>query len=133
MDDDERSGLNTYGPQRPNPDLGDNPREHRWSSYAANALGEADPLVSPHPIYRALGRGAAERQATYRALFRERLGDAFVEDLRNATNGGWALADAAFKCRIAKAAKRRAFTPRPATRRAGGSAADKSTLTPFTF
>jgi putative transposase len=84
------------------------PRGHRWSSYPANALGEADPLVSPHPIYRALGRSAAERQAAYRALFRERLGDAFVEDLRNATNGGWALGDAAFKRRIAKAAKRRA-------------------------
>ena len=84
------------------------PRQHRWSSYGANALGLPDPLVSPHPLYRALGRSAAERQAAYRALFRERLGNAFIEDLRDATNGGWALGDAAFKRRIAKAAKRRA-------------------------
>jgi putative transposase len=84
------------------------PRDHRWSSYRANALGEADPLIHPHPLYRTLGRNAAERQASYRALFRERLAEEFIEDLRTATNGGWALGDDAFKRRIAKVAKRRA-------------------------
>lgn len=84
------------------------PRQHRWSSHGANALGLPDPLVSPHPLYRALGRSAAERQAAYRALFRERLAESFLGDLRGATNGGWALGDAAFKRRVAKAAKRRA-------------------------
>lgn len=84
------------------------PREHRWSSHRANALGVPDPLVSPHPLYRALDRSAAARQAAYRALFRERLAEDFVAALRGATNGGWALGDAAFKQRIAKAARRRA-------------------------
>ena len=78
------------------------PRDHRWSSYRANAL------VSPHPLYLTLGRIAAERQASYRALFRERLDEAFIEDVRSATNGGWALGDEAFKRRIARGAKRRA-------------------------
>lgn len=84
------------------------PREYRWSSYRANAQGAADAIVSPHPLYRSLGRSARERQESYRALFRERLPDDFVDALRNATNGGWALGDEAFKRRIAKQAKRRA-------------------------
>ena len=84
------------------------PRDHRWSSYRANAMGEADPLVRQHPLYRSLGRSNGERQAAYRDLFRQRLPDAFIEDLRLATNGGWALGDEAFKQRVAKIAKRRA-------------------------
>lgn len=84
------------------------PREHRWSSHRANALGEADALVTPHPLYRTLGRSAAERQASYRALFRERLSETFIEQLRSATNSGWAMGDDAFKRRIAKGARRRA-------------------------
>ena len=84
------------------------PREHRWSSYRANALGAADALVTPHPLYLSLGRSAAERQASYRALFREKLPDEFIEDLRAATNGGWALGSDAFRLRVAKGAKRRA-------------------------
>src|SRR5260221_13749548 len=46
------------------------PRDYPWSSYRAQALGAADALVAKHPLYRALGRWAAERQAAYRALFR---------------------------------------------------------------
>lgn len=45
------------------------PADYRWSSHRANALGEADPLLTPHPLYFALGRGAAERCAAYRAGF----------------------------------------------------------------
>jgi putative transposase len=88
------------------------PRDYRWSSYRANALGAADPLITPHALYLNLGRSAAARQESYRALFREALGEDFIEDLRTATNGGWALGGEAFKRRIAKGAKRRA-TPLP--------------------
>jgi len=42
---------------------------YRWSSYRANALGEDDGIVAPHPLYFALGRSPAERAAAYRALF----------------------------------------------------------------
>lgn len=45
------------------------PGAYRWSSYRANALGREDALVSPHPIYYALGRTPESRQAEYRALF----------------------------------------------------------------
>jgi len=46
------------------------PAHYRWSSYRANALGEADALVTPHALYCALGRSGEERRAAYRAGFR---------------------------------------------------------------
>lgn len=46
------------------------PAHYRWSSYRANALGEADALLSPHALYCALGRSGEERRAAYRAGFR---------------------------------------------------------------
>jgi putative transposase len=46
------------------------PAHYRWSSYRANALGEADALVTPHALYCALGRTPGERRAAYRASFR---------------------------------------------------------------
>jgi REP-associated tyrosine transposase len=45
------------------------PGAYRWSSHRANAGGEDDPLVTPHPAYVALGRSAGERCAAYRRLF----------------------------------------------------------------
>jgi putative transposase len=83
------------------------PRQYPWSSYRAHALGAADTLVSVHPLCRAVGRTEAERQGAYRALFRAALDAGFVDALRAATNGGWALGKARFKQQIAKALKRR--------------------------
>lgn len=48
------------------------PGAYGWSSYRANALGREDALVTPHPLYYALGRTSAARQAAYRALFEAR-------------------------------------------------------------
>jgi REP-associated tyrosine transposase len=84
------------------------PRDHRWSSYAAHAQGAPDALVRDHPLYRGLGGTAAERQKAYRALFRAALAEEFLDALRMATNGGWALGGARFKERVAKLAGRRA-------------------------
>jgi len=44
------------------------PGAYPWSSYRANALGEYDPLVTPHPHYYSLGRSPGERRAAYAAL-----------------------------------------------------------------
>jgi putative transposase len=43
------------------------PADYPWSSHAAHALGRADPLLTPHPQYLALGADAPMRQAAYRA------------------------------------------------------------------
>jgi putative transposase len=42
---------------------------YRWSSFRANAAGEDDALVTPHPFYMALGRSREERCAAYRVMF----------------------------------------------------------------
>jgi putative transposase len=89
------------------------PRDYRWSSYRAHADGEADALVSDHPVYHALGRSREARQAAYRGLFRGALEGEFVDAIRAATNGGWALGDARFARRIAAAVGRRAVRLAP--------------------
>jgi len=49
-------------------DMVAHPAEYRWSSYRANAQGEADALLKSHPLYDALGVDAASRQAAQRKL-----------------------------------------------------------------
>ena len=83
------------------------PRDYRWSSYAAHAHGAPDAALSEHGLYRRLGASPAERQRDYRALFRAALDADFVDALRRATNGGWALGGDRFKRRLAKALGRR--------------------------
>ena len=86
----------------------EHPRDYPWSSYPAHAHGKADPLITDHALYRALGRTKAERHKSYRALFAKPLSRDFVQELRNATNGGWAMGGERFKAQIAAALKRRA-------------------------
>lgn len=92
------------------------PRHHRWSSYRAHAEGKDDALAGFHPVFRRLGRSAADRQAGYRALFKEDLDPGFADAVRAATNGGWALGSARFKAMIAEALERR-VEPLPRGRR----------------
>jgi len=51
----------------------DNPADYPWSSYRTNALGERNPLLSPHPLYLAIGTNDAEHQAAYCDLFATQL------------------------------------------------------------
>ena len=83
------------------------PKAYRWSSYRAHAHGAEDPLLSRHPVFRRLGRTLADQQTAYRGLFRTPLEQGFVDALRAATNGGWALGGERFKQEIAAALKRR--------------------------
>jgi putative transposase len=88
------------------------PGDYPWSSYGANGLGRADPLVRPHGLYLALGATPAERQAAYRALFASEQGEPELTVIRGATNHGWALGDADFLNAIEGEAGRR-VRPRP--------------------
>lgn len=91
------------------------PGDYAWSSWRAQAEGAGDPLLSEHDLYRRLGAGPGERQAAYRALFDDALDAEFVEAVRAATNGGWALGGERFKQQIAEALGRR-VTPVPVGR-----------------
>ena len=83
------------------------PGHYFWSSYAANALGATDPLVTPHERYQALGCDPSSRRRAYRALFGEPLLDSTLEDIRDATNNGWALGSKRFRDEIATLLARR--------------------------
>ncbi|MBU1447063.1 MAG: transposase [Gammaproteobacteria bacterium] len=84
------------------------PAEYRWSSYRANAQGERDNLVCPHPLYDALGSDTSNRLAAYRELFRYELEPGLVDYIRRATNGNFALGSARFAMEVASMIGRRA-------------------------
>lgn len=85
------------------------PGEYRWSSYSANAEGAANGLISPQEEYLRLGSDDEERRQTYRALFKAHIDGKRVEEIRNATNGNYALGTERFKAEIQNALKRRAI------------------------
>ncbi|MGH7604638.1 MAG: transposase [Gemmatimonadaceae bacterium] len=58
-------------------------RDYRWSSYRANAEGRPDHLLEPHPAYPGM--------AGYRSLFDDELDPSVIEDIRKATNSGYAV------------------------------------------
>ena len=76
--------------------------QYPWSSHAPNAKGEPAEILSPHEEYARLGRTAGERQAAYRDLFGQ-LQASELEEIRTATNGGYALGNEAFKRAMARA------------------------------
>lgn len=89
-------------------DMAVHPAEYRWSSYRANAQGEVDALLKPHPLYEALGIDASSRQAAYRELFRYELEPGLVDEIRRATNGNYALGHEGFTTQVTAALGRRA-------------------------
>lgn len=84
------------------------PAEYRWSSYRANAQGEADALLTPHELYLAQALDYEARLAAYRELFRYELDPGLVDEIRQATNGNFALGDSRFIAEIEQALGRRA-------------------------
>jgi len=104
------------------------PRQYRWSSYRAHAEGRPDALARFHDAFRRLGRSVEEREAAYRALIKEKLDAAFVDALRAATNGGWALGGEAFRNEIEQAARRRASPLSPGPKPKAGKDARQMRL-----
>ncbi|RLA38980.1 MAG: transposase, partial [Gammaproteobacteria bacterium] len=93
-------------------DMVKHPREYPWSSYAANAYGEENKLLTQHALYRQLDTHAAGVQSAYRQLFRAAIARADLDALREATNKGWVWGDDHFREKIARLSDRRA-TPKP--------------------
>lgn len=85
----------------------EHPAEYRWSSYAANAQGAIEAILTPHELYNRLGPDDVSRQSAYRELFRHQLDPRLVDEIRQATNGNFALGNTAFTQQIADALGRR--------------------------
>ena len=110
------------------------PGQYRWSSYRHNGLGQSDPRITPHPLYLALDRDAADRQRAYRALFCSQLDEAALSDIRLALSQGQPLGHGRFGDKICAAAGVRRSQKRPG-RPAGQSSqpGDTDTQTGFGF
>jgi putative transposase len=68
--------------------LVEQPADYRWSSYQPHAYGTEDQLLTPHPLYEALGTTPAERQAIHRALCGLPLAETEVASIRQAIRTG---------------------------------------------
>jgi putative transposase len=86
----------------------DHPGEYRWSSYSANAQGAVDEVLCLHDEYRRLGTTAGERQAAYRALFRNQLEPGAIVDIRDALNHELVVGTNRFKDEVEAMTNRRA-------------------------
>lgn len=76
------------------------PGDYRWSSYAANAYGRADPILTPHPLYQQLGTDTEKCQHAYRELFRHHLDNDLLHAIRESLNQELVLGRDDFKDRI---------------------------------
>lgn len=83
------------------------PGEYPWSSYRANALGAADPLVTPHPEYLKLGANPGERERAYRRLFEEHIDEQTLTSIRRSLNECRVFGGEAFKDEIEAVLARR--------------------------
>ena len=107
----------------------DAPGTYPWSSFGANALGHRGELITPHPIFLALGPDDAKRRAAYLDLFRGDLEPMELEEIRTSVNAGYALGNERFRKEMAVALGRRAGPGKPGrpsevpNRHAGGEEA----------
>ncbi|MCW8935597.1 MAG: transposase [Gammaproteobacteria bacterium] len=76
--------------------------DYPWSSYACNALGETNELLTPQREYKNLAKTKAGRSSAYSKIFRKKLGSQELDDIRESTNKAWVLGDDKFKEKIAK-------------------------------
>lgn len=88
------------------------PDDYPYSSYATNALGRADPLVTPHPVYLALVGGQGMESplhslppepdlSAYRDLFDDTLSRRQLTEIRRGTQNGLGIGQADFLLRVA--------------------------------
>lgn len=89
------------------------PRDYPWSSYRVNAEGRSSGLHTPHAEYTRLGESGELRRSAYRALLEEQLDGRLADEIRAATNGGFALGNESFQQEIGLALGRRASRGNP--------------------
>jgi len=76
------------------------PGDYPYSSFAHNAHGSSDGLLTPHNTYESLAQTAEERWAAYRGLFSDSVASDMLSTIRDATNACLVLGDDRFKDQI---------------------------------
>lgn len=83
-----------------------NKRDYQWSSYAYNAMGKPNNLLTNHILYNALGNDNELRQYAYRELFNNQLDKDEVHSIRESLNQELVLGRDDFKEKIEQMTKR---------------------------
>ena len=91
-------------------------REHFWSSHGHYAGLRVDRLLTPHPLYWALGNTPFAREAAYAEMVRGGVSRVEQHRLTDATLHGWAVGDADFVDTLQKTTGRRAARGRAGRR-----------------
>ncbi|MDQ7089501.1 MAG: transposase [Methylococcales bacterium] len=76
------------------------PADYAFSSYQINALGKPSDLCTPHSEYLSLGDNDKKRQKKYKLLFKQRLDNKLINDIRKITNKGMAIGNDNFIAQI---------------------------------
>ncbi len=66
--------------------MAEQPSDYQWSSYAHNAHGEENTLITSHAEYERLGINQDERQSAYRQLFNVPLPKQTLDEIRESIN-----------------------------------------------
>ena len=90
-------------------DAGDYP----WSSYGRYAGSRTDRILTPHPLYWALGNTPFSREAAYVELVRSGTTPEQQEALTRSTLNGWALGSENFVAELQKQTDRRLLKHQP--------------------
>lgn len=93
--------------------IADHPAKYRWSSYAANALGMGNTIVTAHPEYLALGKSAVDRQSAYKGLFDDPMDVEELAILRSSMQSGTPIGNDKFKSQIEAALGRKVGLAKP--------------------
>jgi putative transposase len=83
------------------------PVDDRWSSYAANALGEDNGVISPHDVYMHLGQTLPQRREAYRAFGAAELTAEALARIRHCTQSGTPMGSERFKAQIEQTLRRK--------------------------
>ncbi|MDY6867056.1 MAG: transposase [Chloroflexota bacterium] len=89
------------------------PGDYRWSSYGYNGEGRENRRITPHSLYRQLGTTDAERCFAYRELFRHRMDDKLLYEIRETVNQGLVLGREDFKDKIESMLQRKVRKGKP--------------------
>ena len=90
-----------------------NPAEYRWSSHRCHALGEHDPLLSPHACYLAMSPNEDERRQRYRELVMQGVPAHELDSIRLYVQRQRALGSSRFQEQIARQLARRTDIGQP--------------------
>lgn len=76
------------------------PDDYPYSSFACNANGRDNPLLTAHAVYRSLAEEPNQRQAVYRNFFNDSIAPETLTTIRNTSNACLVLGNERFKDQI---------------------------------